>query len=864
MIHGLSGTGLTKGSHLQNLELRTLKSTWRMCALAAMLGPMGNIKAAPPTAISRIPLTGCTIAVSAEIPRAMVLAKSFLRFHPENEFVILTLDKGIESETLPPGTRVLSMSDLALETGDEWRLPMIYSEQQLVVLLMPALLQSVLNSGATAAAYFEVTTEVHSSLSDVSRAIHGHEPVIATEAVRSALGADLNPGFIAARRGAEKTLRSWFERLRNQNPAGEVRSTESDPARENWFHSIVSHRVITIPGFAVGFWNLKPETVAWNGEHYEVERKPLLSFDFRGYDPDKPHLLSKHQGLEPRILLSEWPVIAKLCDEYRDKVMEAGHSKFGRRAYPFDYLPSGLRIDQRMLRLYREAYRMYKQGSAKEPPSPFGPEGEEGFLNWLNEPVGKTSAMVTRYMLAVYDERKDVKKAFPDPRGADAGDFRDWYLRYGHRELDLPAVLLPFDARSEIETRGDASVLIPAAAVNVAGYFRAELGIGVAARALLTGLEAAGIPFNTIPFGATASRQSYPFVGRAAELRNADINIVCVNPDQFLNFAEQTGPALRHGRYTIGVWFWEVEDFPKQFHVAFDYVDEVWVGSEFMRETFLKVSPKSVFKFRLPVLTPQIDPSLSRADLGLPDKFVFLFSFDFLSVLERKNPVALIEAFTKAFSNGEGPVLVIKTINGDKRPLEMEKLRYASRGRPDIKLMDGYLSQIENNTFTALSDSYVSLHRSEGFGLTMAEAMALGKPTIATAYSGNLEFMTAENSYLCPFRRCKVGLEREPYPSESHWSCPDVDAAAGLMRRVFEDPAGAQKRGARAAEDVRSLHSPARAGQIMAERLAVIRRRRANSGPIRSTGFLQDRVEELEARLRGNAKTGDDVASTDS
>lgn len=755
------------------------------------------------------------------------------------------------------------MSDLGLKTGDEWRLPMIYSEQQLVALLTPALLQSVLNSGTTAAAYFEVTTELYNSLFDISEVIHSNEAVTATETVRNALGGDLSPGFIAARRGAEKILRSWFERLRNQNPDGEVRSNESGQARENWFNSI-PHRLIVIPGFAVGYWNLKPETFAWKGEHYEVEGKPLRSFDFRGYDPAKPHLLSKHQGLEPRILLSEWPVIAKLCDEYRDKVMEAGYDKFGRRAYPFDYLPSGLRIDQRMLRLYREACTMSKQGSAKEPPSPFGPEGEEGFLNWLNEPVGKTSPVVTRYMLAVYNERKDVKKAFPDPAGADAGDFRDWYLRYGHRELDLPAVLLPVDVRSEAETGGDASVLIPAAPVNVAGYFRAELGIGVAARALLTGLEAAGIPFNTIPFGATASRQSYPFVGRAAELRDADTNIVCVNPDQFLNFAKQTGPALRHGRYTIGVWFWEVEDFPKQFHVAFEYVDEVWVASEFMRETFLKVSPKSVFKFRLPVLTPQIDPALSRADLDLPDEFVFLFSFDFFSVLERKNPLGVIEAFTKAFANGEGPALVIKTINGDKRPVEMEKLRYASRGRSDIILMDGYLSQIENNTLTALSDCYVSLHRSEGFGLTMAEAMALGKPTIATAYSGNLEFMTPDNSYLCPFHRCEVGPEREPYPSESYWSCPDAGAAAGLMRRVYEDPTEAQERGARAAEEVRSLHSSAAAGRIIAQRLAVIRGRREYPGAIRSTGFLQDRVDELEARLRGNARTDDETAPTHS
>jgi hypothetical protein len=133
----------------------------------------------------------------------------------------------------------------------------------------------------------------------------------------------------------------------------------------------------------------------------------------------------------------------------------------------------------------------------------------------------------------------------------------------------------------------------------------------------------------------------HPFVHRQAETGSADINIVCVNADKIAAFAEETGPELWQGRYTIGLWFWEVEDFPAWAHGAFNYVDEVWVASEFMRETFRKVSPKPVFKCKLPVLRPEVHPSLSRADLALPDRFVFLFSFDFLSVLERKNPLGL-------------------------------------------------------------------------------------------------------------------------------------------------------------------------------------------------------------------------------
>ena len=128
---------------------------------------------------------------------------------------------------------------------------------------------------------------------------------------------------------------------------------------------------------------------------------------------------------------------------------------------------------------------------------------------------------------------------------------------------------------------------------------------------------------------------------------------------------------------------------------------------------------------------------------ALPDGFLFLFVFDFFSVLERKNPLGLIDAFARAFRAGEGPTLVIKTINGDRKLHDLEKLRAAAEGRQDILVIDDYYSAEEKNSLLGLCDCYVSLHRSEGLGLTMAEAMGLEKPVIATGYSGNLDFMTA-------------------------------------------------------------------------------------------------------------------------
>jgi hypothetical protein len=164
-----------------------------------------------------------------------------------------------------------------------------------------------------------------------------------------------------------------------------------------------------------------------------------------------------------------------------------------------------------------------------------------------------------------------------------------------------------------------------------------------------------------------------------------------------------------------------------------------------------------------------------------------------------------------------------------------------------VHLLERQLGAEERDSLMNAADCYVSLHRAEGFGYTLAEAMWLGKPVIATGYSGNVDFMTPENSFLVDHRLVPIGPGNDPYPPDGVWAQPDVDHAARLMRQVFDDPEAARQRGRRAAEDVRASHGPKAAGRAMADRLRVLQRSGAtNAARRRGSGELDTaRVSEL-------------------
>jgi glycosyltransferase involved in cell wall biosynthesis len=303
--------------------------------------------------------------------------------------------------------------------------------------------------------------------------------------------------------------------------------------------------------------------------------------------------------------------------------------------------------------------------------------------------------------------------------------------------------------------------------------------------------------------------------------------IVAVNADELPDFVTRLGEDYFEGP-RIGIWGWETNSIPPRWQRAFGLIDEIWVYSRFMAENIGAVAPVPVVALPPPVEPAQHAPEPLR--LGVPSGYLFLFVFDYLSTVQRKNPVGLIEAFKRAFGSGEEPQLLIKTINAPLRPLAEEEVLWAAHGRTDIHVVDRSLTDEELHGLMAAADCYVSLHRAEGFGLTMAEAMAIGKPVIATGYSGNVDFMNEENSYLIDFAIGRVGAECEIYPPEGEWAEPSIEHAAKLMRHVYTNPQEAQRIGARAAQDVAGTLSPRATGAAMRRRLQQLARSGAQAG----------------------------------
>jgi len=384
-----------------------------------------------------------------------------------------------------------------------------------------------------------------------------------------------------------------------------------------------------------------------------------------------------------------------------------------------------------------------------------------------------------------------------------------WSLGTNVAHLGNPFLWLDEHRKAVFEDEDLPAESFQAGGINLVGYYGAETGVGEGARSNLRIIQAAGVPFSVSSRIDPKSTNVEALPDGVSDLNPYLANLITINADGLLSFAYRYRSYLR-GHFNIGYWAWELSEFPREWAESFGHLDEVWTPSTFTRDAIAASSPIPVRV--VPHATDPLssfDGPVDRAKFGLPaDTFVFLFYFDFESYLERKNPLGLIEAFKRAFGSRHDVLLLIKSVHGTAHPDALAFLQEAASGS-NVRFFDTVLSRSDKHELMMAADCYASLHRSEGFGLTMAEAMMCAKPVIATAYSGNVDFMSDEDSYLIPYRKVTIERSCGPYKAGCHWADPDLDCAADAMRLVEGDRESAARLGLIAQSKVSRLLHPA-------------------------------------------------------
>jgi glycosyltransferase involved in cell wall biosynthesis len=336
--------------------------------------------------------------------------------------------------------------------------------------------------------------------------------------------------------------------------------------------------------------------------------------------------------------------------------------------------------------------------------------------------------------------------------------------------------------------------------VAIAGEVSRASGLGEGARLIQRGLRQIGVPNWTIDIGnlLPAHTEDFPVISeqppRAAPL------ILHVNAPLLPWVLFRLPRALVRGRRIIGYWLWELPMVPPEWRAGARFVHEVWVPSGFVAGAVEPLLPGRVRVVPFPLAIARPEPSrLDRAAFGLPqDAVVVLVSFNLASSFERKNPLAAIAAFRRAFGDRGDRILVMKVGNRQHAPDDFARIVDAVGGAPNIRLETRTFPSADLHALTVASDIVLSLHRSEGFGLVLAEAMLLGKSVIATGWSGNMTFMDADSAALVGFRLIPAEDPRQVYAGAS-WADPDQAAAVEHLRRLADDAGERAALGARGA-----------------------------------------------------------------
>ncbi|MEX0738996.1 MAG: glycosyltransferase [Pseudohongiella sp.] len=397
----------------------------------------------------------------------------------------------------------------------------------------------------------------------------------------------------------------------------------------------------------------------------------------------------------------------------------------------------------------------------------------------------------TRFARFLHEQRLDLQQAFDLQTEQGADGYRHWLTVNAISETILPLLQQPPVEPGPSVHSADTAYPF---GVNLVGYAFGELGLGEDLRMAAQALEARGIPFTVInlPPGNNIPENDRTIAHWVTDSARYSITLVCLTALEHLDLYLRRGAELFAGRYTIGSWPWELQRWPGNWHHCFQLVDEVWASSKHIYDAVKAAAPVPVEYMPMAVTLPAgLDSAApaQRLQFNLPNgKYLFVFSFDGNSFIERKNPQAIVQAFQQAFPVDEQQVgLVVKCMRPDVNSPAWQKILHAAHNDPRITIIDETLTKLEVMELYRSCNCFVSLHRAEGFGRGIAEALLLGLEVIATGHGGNRDFCEQAGAYLVNYTLQPLDPGDYVEAAGQVWAEPDIDDAAKAMRAAFDE-----------------------------------------------------------------------------
>lgn len=712
------------------------------------------------TATDIQPLTFFTICAHNYLPFAVALGDSLAQVYPGSKLTVFLLDEppdddaDLQNVNIRPSQTVVSV--------DDWNHRLVYYDiLEFATSVKAACFLKLFDEGHKFVVYLDPDIIVFQPLDVVLEAFTGGSKIVLTPHLRAPLPADgkhpddldilragiYNLGFIAAENTSRvgDLLKWWDSKLRTQCLSDPREGVFTD---QKWINLLPTFEpatfIIRHPGYNAAYWNIHERTICKEDQRWVVvcdacETLPLVFFHFSGFRPDRPNL-SKYQDRFDSALPGD---LYALLQDYASLLHRASFEDRAMRPVPVVRFSTGVPWDKICRALYRQACQMELDLGA--------PLVENAWLEWMTSVA--PNEKLPRYLDMVLRLRPDIRGAFDCEPTAD--DIGHWLDRAGADELGIDRRLL-----RRLGFLGP-SPNMPG--VNYIGHMASKLT--PAASRFMECLRLSGTPVWMFDPSSGANISQGPYTSQEdlspTEEFPHPITILDINADQPPSIIGSL-PLPAQKTFKVGRWDWRTLPTSNELYTLFDSVDELWVASRFIADVVRLKSSVPVV-----VVPCVIDPPSVSADRDwlmtlIPEldanEFIFLAEFDAYSGLFWENPEGTIAALVKAFDPSKPVRLILNAMNGAGSAGVFDDLNRMCTDKR-ISVFNSSFGHPDRLRLIASADAFVSLHRAEGFGLSIAEAMIYGKPVIATGWGGNTDFMPAGDGGTCfLFPEVKYGL----------------------------------------------------------------------------------------------------------